>query len=227
METIKLTVQEREETGNGPARRMRAEGMIPGVSYAKGQEPTPLVVSLNDLKAALAHGHNTVLELDFGKGAKGAKGKGKKVARFAVVKEMQFHPIRRNLLHIDLHEIDLAAEIEVTVPIELVGTPAGVSDGGILDWEHREVTVKALPADLPSSFELDVSELGIGHNLTVATLVVPAEVTIVDDPETVIAAVLAPRLAEELEEVEEGEELEPELIGEAGGEAEAEAETEE
>ena len=155
METIKLTVHEREETGNGPARRLRAQGLIPGVSYGKGTDATAISIDLEDLKAALAHGHNVVLELDFGKGAKGAKGatKSKVATRYAVVKEIQFHPTKRSVLHVDLHEVDLAVEIEATVAIELVGTPAGVADGGVLEWEHREVVVRALPADVPAVLE--------------------------------------------------------------------------
>ena len=86
---------------------------------------------------------------------------------YAVVKEFQFHPTKRHLLHVDLHEVDLAVEIEGSVAIELVGTPAGVEDGGVVDWEHREVTVRALPSAMPEAIELDVSGLQIGHHLTV------------------------------------------------------------
>ena len=92
------------------------------------------------------------------------------------------------MLHVDLHEVDLAVEIEAPVAIELVGTPAGVIDGGVLDWEHREVVVRALPADVPAVLELDVSGLQIGHHLSVGVLSAPAGVTILDDPETMIVA---------------------------------------
>jgi large subunit ribosomal protein L25 len=236
MDTIKLTVHEREATGNGPARRLRATGRIPGVTYGKGAAATPISVDLADLKAAVAHGHNVVLELEFqgepqaakGKGAKtGAKttgktvgAKGKTAARYAVIKAIQFHPTRRQVLHLDLHEVDLAVEIEASVAIELLGTPAGVVDGGVLDWEHREVTVRALPADIPSALQLDVSELQVGHHVAVGALTAPAGVTVVDDSETVIAAVLPPRVeAVEAapEEVAAGP-TEPEVISAAEAE---------
>jgi large subunit ribosomal protein L25 len=221
MDTIKLAVREREETGNGPARRLRAEGRIPGVTYAKGASGTAISVGLEDLKAALAHGQNVVLELEFepgSKSTKSAKGgsRAKKAARYAVVKELQFHPTRRRLLHVDLHEVDLAVEIEASVAIELVGKPAGVVEGGVLDWEQREVVVRALPGDIPPVLQLDVSALEIGQHALVEALTAPEGVVIVDDPATIVAAVLPPRVevvtaAEEEEEVLE----EPEVIGEA------------
>ena len=204
MDSIKLSVHERQETGNGPARRLRAQGLVPGVSYAKGKEATPISLSVDELRAALTHGHNVVLELDFGKGTKGG--------RYAVVKELQFHPVKRYLQHVDLHEVDLAVEIESPVAIEAVGTPAGLIDGGVLDWERREVIVRALPGDIPASLELDVSELLIGHHLVVGALTPPKGVVILDDPEAVVIALVPPRVeAPVVAEVEE--EAEPEVIG--------------
>jgi large subunit ribosomal protein L25 len=214
MDTIKLAVEERTELGNGPSRRLRASGRIPGVVYGKGSSATPISVALEDLKAAMAQGHNVVLELGLDTKARSARkgGKARPGALYAVVKDMQFHPTKRQLLHIDLHEVDLSAEIEASVPLELIGNPAGVVDGGILDWEHREVTVRALPTDIPASLELDVSALEIGDHITVAALVVGEDIAVVDDPETMIAAVLAPRLHEE-------EEAMPEIVGEQAEES--------
>jgi large subunit ribosomal protein L25 len=211
MDTIKLSVNEREETGNGPARRLRAQGRIPAVTYGKEKGATAISVDLEELKAATGHGHNAVLELDFGKGAKGAKGK--KASRYAVVRELQFDPISRHLLHVDFHEVDLAVEIESPVSIEPVGVPAGLTDGGVLDWERREVMVRALPQDMPEALQLDVSGLHIGHHLSVADVSAPVGVSIIDDPETVLVALVPPRVevptAAELAE----EAAEPEVIG--------------
>jgi len=227
MDTIKLTVCEREATGNGPARRLRTTGRIPGVTYGKGLAGTAISIDLADFKAALAHGHNVVLELDFEGAAKPARGKGSKTAkskqpaRYAVVKAIQTHPIRRQVLHVDLHEVDLAVEIEAPVAIELLGTPAGVVEGGVLDWEHREVVVKALPGDIPSVLQLDVSDLVIGQHVTVSALSAPAGVTIMDDPEETVATVLAPRVEVEVAPPEEAVEEAapgPEVIGEAESE---------
>jgi large subunit ribosomal protein L25 len=212
MDAIKLTVHEREETGNGPARRLRGQGRVPGVTYSKGKAATSISVDVAELKAAMAHGHNVILELDFGKGAKqegAAKGR---APRYAIVKQLQFHPVRRQLLHVDLHEVDLAVEIEASVSVEAVGTPAGLADGGILEWERREVAVRALPGDMPASLQLDVSGLLIGHHLTVGALEAPAKVTILDDPDAVVLALVPPRV-EQPPVVEAEEVAEPEVIG--------------
>jgi len=214
MEAIRLPVQYRHETGDGPARRLRAQGLIPGVAYGKGAS-TPLTVKLEDLREALAQGHNVVLELDFDEGAKparrGAASRGR-VPRYAVVKELQFHPIKRTLLHVDLHEVDLGAEIEAPVSVEAVGTPAGLADGGILEWEKREVNVRALPGDVPPVLELDISSLKVGEHLNVGALVAPKGVTILDDPETILVALVAPRVERAVEVTEETT-ARPEVIG--------------
>lgn len=215
MDTIKLEVRERAETGDGPSRRLRAEGRIPGIVYGKGTVATPISISLEDLKEAMTHGHNVVLELDFEGQTPPTEKSGKRIAakRFAVTKEIQFHPTRRRVLHVDLHEVDLAVEIEAPVAIELVGTPAGAADGGILDWEHREVTVRALPGNIPPAIRLDVSEMVIGQHVCVSALSAGPGVTIVDDPDTMVAAVIPPRVQEEVA-AEAGEPpAEPEVIG--------------
>jgi large subunit ribosomal protein L25 len=211
MDTIKLNVLERTEMGNGPSRRLRVAGQIPAVIYGKS-EASPVSIDLEEFRIAVKHGHNAVFELVFGQ--EGAK-KGKAVARHAVVKEMQFHPVRRNLLHVDLYEVDLKVEIEASVGLELVGEAAGIRDGGIVDWEHREVIVRALPSDMPESLELDVSELLVGHHLTVGDIKAPG-IAIVDDPETVIVTILPPRVQEEA--AAGGEEVEPEVVGQAKSE---------
>jgi len=211
MDTVKLSIQEREQTGNGPARRLRAAGRIPGVVYSKGVEAKSISIAVGELKAAIVgHGHNVILELDLGDAATTAKGKKKAVPQFAVIKEIQNHPTKRHWLHVDLHEVDLAVEIEAPVAIELVGTPAGAEDGGVLDWEHREVVVRALPSAIPDVLELDISGLQIGHHLSVEALKAPVGTEILDDPQTVVVSLIAPR-AEQAAVV--AEVAEPEVVG--------------
>jgi large subunit ribosomal protein L25 len=213
METIKLSVYEREERGNGPARRLRAKGLIPAVTYGKGKTPQSIALDVEDLKVAMTHGHNVILELEFGQPEKAAKGAKAKVAtRYAVVKQYQMHPTKRQVLHVDLHEVDLGEEIEATVTVELVGTPAGVQDGGVVEWERREVNVRALPSTVPEMLELDISELHIGHHLSVDAIKPPKGVTIIDDPETLIVSLVPPRV-EVVEPGEVGAEAEPEVVG--------------
>jgi large subunit ribosomal protein L25 len=219
MDTIKLNVLERTETGNGPARRLRVAGLIPGTVYGKGTVATSVSVELEGLREAMTHGHNVVLELDFAESDKPAKKAAKgRALRYAVVKEFQFHPVRRNLLHVDLHEVDLKVEIEANVAIELVGTPAGLEDGGVVDWLQREVVVRALPSDIPAVLQLDISDLLIGHHLNVEKLSTDLGVTIVDDPETIIVALVPPRVQEEALETAEAA-AEPEVVGGAKTEA--------
>jgi large subunit ribosomal protein L25 len=226
MDTVKLSIKERERTGDGPARRLRAEGRVPGVLYGKGIECKAISVALEDIKEALLrHGHNVVLELDLEretkagetKGAKGGARKRKAALQYAVVKELQFHPTKRHLLHVDLHKVDLAEEIEASVPIELVGTPAGVADGGVVDWEHREVTVRALPSGMPESIPLDVSGLHIGNHLSVEALRAPEGVKIIDDPQTIVVALVPPRVVVEAAPAA-AEAVEPEVVGGAKSE---------
>lgn len=210
MDTVKLSIEERELTGNGPARRLRAEGRLPGVVYSKGTESRSISLDLEELRGAIAHhGHNVILELDLGGAAK-AGTKKKAVPHYAVVKELQFHPVKRRLLHVDLHEVDLAVEIEALVAIELVGTPAGAEDGGIIDWALREVTVRALPSALPESIALDISGLQIGQHLSVEALEAPAGSKVLDDPQIMVVALAPPRV-EQAAAVTEAPE--PEVIG--------------
>ena len=208
MDTVKLSIMEREQTGNGPARRLRADGRIPGVLYGKGLEPKAVTIVVEELVSAMAgHGHNAILELDL-VDAKAAKGKKKALPHFAVVKEIQRHPTKRHLLHVDLHEVDLAVEIESSVAIELVGTPAGAEDGGVIDFEHREVMVRALPSAMPEVIELDVTGLLIGHHLLVEALVAPAGAQILDDPQVMVVALAPPRV----EQAAATEAAEPEVV---------------
>jgi large subunit ribosomal protein L25 len=215
MDTVKLQVNERVLTGNGPARRLRTEGLIPGVLYSKGAESRSITVEVEGLVGAIhAHGHNVILELEIADAGMAAKGKKKAATYFAVIKELQRHPTKRTLVHIDLHEVDLAVEIEGTVSIELVGTPAGAIDGGIIDFEHREVNVRALPSSMPDVIELDVTELTIGHHLSVDALVAPAGAVILDDPDTVIVTLAPPRVEQAASE----EVAEPGVVGAAKSE---------
>ncbi|MCJ7797884.1 MAG: 50S ribosomal protein L25 [Thermoleophilia bacterium] len=214
MDTFKMAVRERDTSGKGPARRMRVAGQVPAVVYGRGLETVSLTLDLPDLREALRHGHNVVLELRYGAGRSNK--------HYAVIKEMQRSPARNVILHVDLHEIDLNMEIEAAVAVELVGTARGTQDGGVLDHQHREVRVRALPTTVPESLQFDVSELGIGDRVTIADLVAPEGVTFLADPGLVIATILAPRVATE-EELLEDEAAAAAKAAAVAGEAEAEA----
>ena len=209
MDTVELKVRKREKKGKGRARRLRAGGEIPGVVYSKGKDATSLAVYFADLKKALGSGSNVVLQLNF------ADASGDE--QFAVVKDIQIHPTKPEILHFDLHGVDLDTEIEAAVPVELVGSAPGVKEGGVLDHQLWEIVVEALPTAVPSVMEIDVSALGIGDQARIEDMRIPEGVKILNEPEAVVVSILAPEMEEEEEEEEllEGEEgLEVPEVGE-------------
>jgi large subunit ribosomal protein L25 len=224
-ERVKLEARERESRGSRDSRRLRREGLIPGVLYGSGKQAHPIVVPERDLRAALsgASGTHAILDVVLD---------GQKTAHSSVLKDVQRDPVRGTLTHFDLHEVRLDKPIASAVVIELVGESPGVKEGGVLSQVAREVTVEALPLEMPDRIELDVSSTEMGSTLRVADLPALEGATILDDPETVVATVTLPTKVVEPEvEVEEGEELEegelpegevPEGEAEAPGEGEAE-----
>ncbi len=224
---VKLEVEAREGLGSAEARRLRADGMIPGVLYGAGKPAESFSVSERELRRVLTGDHGVHAILDVVIGADGSK------PRHAVLKEYQLHPIRSRLLHVDLQEVRLDRAIQAAVSIELVGESEGVKFGGVLTQVTREVTVEALPMNVPERIELDISAMEIGDSLRVADLRAPDDVTILDDPEVVLASVSQPRVEEEPETIAEGEELEgeegeegEEVEGAEGAEATGEEQTE-
>jgi large subunit ribosomal protein L25 len=202
METVILAVEPREARGKGGAHKLRRAGSIPAVLYGKGRETAALSVSETALRDALAKGRHSVLAIETG---------GK--TEYAVIKQIQQHPVRHQILHLDLLAVDLAVETELAVPVELVGESAGVRSGGILDQLTREVTVRGLPREIPSSVQADISALEVGDHVNVKDLRVPPGVTVLDDPEALVASILAPPTGLEGAGVEEG--TQPEEITEA------------
>lgn len=202
-ERVKLEVEPREGLGSADARRLRARGFVPGVIYGKGDEAQPFAVAERELRRALTGDHGTHAILDVVIGST--------KTRHAVLKDFHQHPTRARLLHIDLHEVRLDEAIQAAVVVELVGEAVGVTMGGVLTQVGREVTVEALPMEIPDRLEIDISTLEIGENVRVADLTAPEGVTILDDPETMIAGVAQPRVEEEPETVEgAGDGLPPE-----------------
>jgi large subunit ribosomal protein L25 len=215
-ERVKLEVQARESRGSGASRRLREQGLIPGVLYGNGDKAHPFSIEERELRRALTgdHGLHAILDVVL---------EGQQKAHHAVVKEYQLDPVRARLLHIDLHEVRLDQAIQTQVVVELVGVAAGQKEGGVLSQINREVRVEALPMEVPDHVDLDVSSLMIGDSLRLTDLRVPEGVTLLDDPETVLATVSPPTKIEEPEPEEvEGEEIEGEVPEGEEGEAAAE-----
>ena len=210
-ETATLDLQARTETGSRAMRRLRRSGSVPGVIYGGDGEATPFAVDALTLRNTLAHA-GAVLEVTIGSGQ----------MENVVVKDLQRHPVRGDIMHADLLRVDMKVAIQTPVTIELVGgdEAPGVTEGGVLSQEHREVTVEALPGDIPDGIQVDVSHMAINDTLTLESVTAPQGVTFVDDPETVIATITPPTL----EPVEDEIETETELVGEDGEVAEGQAE---
>ena len=215
MAIVSLSSSQREESGKGVARKLRAAGRIPAVFYGRGAAAIPLTVNLRDLETALGatQGSNVIVDLKV-EGAAAAD-------RKAIIREIQRDPVGGSILHVDLQHISLTERITVEVPLVLVGVPTGVKDaGGILEYLLREIEVECLPTDIPASLEVDVSGLQIGDTLHVSDIAA-GHVTIKTEGERGIATVVPPTVLEEVKPVEEVA-AEPELIAKEKKEGEEE-----
>ena len=212
-ERVKLVVSERTTLGSSESRRLRRQGLIPGVLYGRSQ-PIAIAIGERDLRAALttAAGSHAVLDVAIDGGS----------GHSAILKEYQRDKIRGTITHVDLQEVRLDQPIQTAVTVTIVGEPAGVKEGGVLTQVTNEVNVEALPLEVPQHLEADVSGLGIGDVLRLGQIEIPAGVKLLDDPdETVLATVTHQAREEEPIEVEEGAEAVEGEQPESAGEAEA------
>ena len=226
MAEVKLNVVKREDSGKGVARRTRAEGRIPGIVYGKGMEPQAVSVDRREFVTALQTdaGLNTLLNLTLDNDT---------IPTLA--REIQRDPVRGTLLHVDFVKVDLKQEVEVTVPVHVIGESPGVAEGGVLEQPMHEVTVRCLPQEVPESIEADVSGLNIGDSLRVGDLSEAKSFHILNDPEVAVVSIMAPISEEELAAMEagvagepaEGEEPTEVAEGEEGAEGDADAQADE
>jgi large subunit ribosomal protein L25 len=223
-ERTKLLVTQREKLGSAETRRLRKTGVVPGVLYGSG-EPIAIAVHERELRRALtgAAGLHSILDVEIdGKGSTHA----------SILKEYQVDPVRGGVTHVDLQEVRLDKPITASVSLHLIGgdVAPGVKEGGVLSQPLRELNVEALPLEVPEHIEIDVSGMEMGGTLRIGDVEAPEGVTLLDDPDQVVATVTAPMREEEPTEEEleaaegaEGEAAEGEGGEEAAGEAEAEA----
>jgi len=227
-ERVKLAVQARDARGSAEVRRLRKQGLIPGVIYGGGKDPAAICVAERTLRKALtgSGGLHAILDVV-------VEGDGKADPRPAILKDYQQDVITGRVSHIDLHQVRLDRPIQASIVVQLVGESAGTKEGGVLSQVSREINVEALPMEIPEHIEADVTPMQIGDTLRLADIPAIGGVTFLDDPEeTVLATVSAPTVFEEpeeaLEEGEEGVELAegeeaPEGAAEAPAEPEADA----
>jgi len=209
-----LVVEERPERGTRATRRLRKEGYVPGVVYGGSDgDCVSFKVNARVLRAALHEG-SALIDLQIGS----------TTARPVIIKDQQRHPVRGQIVHIDLLEVRLDEKIHSTVSVELEGVEdaPGVKEGGVLEQANRELNIEALPTDIPERIVVDVSGMEVNGVMHLSEITAPAGVEFLDDPEeTIIATITVPTAVAE-PEIEE----ETELVGEeaeAAAEAEAEA----
>jgi large subunit ribosomal protein L25 len=213
-----LQVATRSDTGKGAARSLRRAGKVPGVIYGHNRQPEPLAIdsgALNKMLLGISAG-TTVLEVVVD---------GRPAVK-ALIREIQRDSVRpAEILHLDLYEVRADEKVTLAVPIHLIGIPDGVRNfGGVLDHVLRELEIEVLPADIPEHVELDVTALAIGHSLFVRDVKIE-KAEILNDPDTPVCTVVAPRTEEAPAVIEEvAAPTEPELIRKPKPEAEGEAE---
>jgi large subunit ribosomal protein L25 len=223
-ERTTLTVSKRERLGSRETRRLRKQGLIPGVLYGR-QDPIAICVDERELRRALtgAGGLHSILDVQVD---------GTGTSHASILKDYQQDKVRGNVTHIDLQEVRLDQTLHATVTVQLIGgeDAPGVREGGVLSQPLREIQVEALPLEVPEHIDLDVSHMAMGDTLRISDIRVADSVKLLDDPETVVATVTAPTREEEPEAVE-GEAVEGAAPAEGeeapeGAEAPAEPEAE-
>jgi large subunit ribosomal protein L25 len=206
-----LKVAPRAEFGSRASRRMRREGLVPGVVYSGGEEAKPFKVSEREVRSVTSEGAALFdLEIDGGKAVP------------VVIKDQQLHPVRGSLQHIDLQQVRLDEAIQAEVGVELEGAESapGVKGGGVMEHVTHQVTVEALPTDIPDRIVVDVSGMEINDTLQLSRVTAPEGVTFVaDDLEEITIVNLSPPRVEEVVETEVEEETE--VVGEGEGDGEA------
>ncbi len=211
MDQVSLSAEHRQGSGTRPSRRLRATGGVPGVLYGRGLDSTPLTVDRRDLYAALhtEAGTNALINLEVGADK-----------YLTVARELQRHPVRGDIIHLDFIRIVLDEKITAEVGIDYMGEPEGAKEGGILETIRTSVTISALPTDIPASIQLDISALEVGDTLSAADLPVIEGVEYLEDSEAPLVNVIIPRILEveapEVELDEEGMPIVPVELDEDG-----------
>jgi large subunit ribosomal protein L25 len=177
----------RKTTGNGPARSLRREGMVPAVLYGPSTQPIMLAVNVREFERAVQKGNirRTIFSLSIQNGAT--------LTKPTVIKELQTHPVSGRFLHVDFYEIDMKRKLRVKVPIVPKGKAKGEEFGGMMQIIEREIEVLCLPQEIPDSLELDVTDLGIGDALHVKDIALPAGVELPPGVNYTVVTVVSPK----------------------------------
>ncbi len=211
MSNVVLEAKKREALGTSNSRRFRRDGMTPGIFYHHGEDAMPLVFDSKALTSFVNHARGLVdLAVDSAK--KPLK---------CVVKDIQYHPITEEVIHIDLLGVKMGEKLQISVPIILDGTPAGLKQGGVLQQILRELNIECLPKNIPDNLHIDISELGIGDSIHISDLSFD-NVEILNDPSEAVVLVELAKAA--MSEADESADDEDEAVAEDGEETEESAE---
>jgi len=219
MATVSLAAKTRDSVGTGNARKLRQAGEVPAVIYGHSRDAQSLSLNARDLEKLLSQiaGTSTVVELTMDG----------KMAR-TLIREVQRHPFKRQVLHVDFQELVAGEKVTLRVPLRFHGTPVGVREnGGILEETMHQITLRVDPASIPDHIDVDVAALTIGHSIHIRDLQLPQGAEIMDDEDTPVAIVSAPRAVVEETPVagtETAAPAEPELIRKTKADEEAAAE---
>jgi len=200
----KLKVELRDNTGKEVNKKLRKEGIVPGVLYSPHDKENLVLkfknTELSKLLSAKVHG---LIDLEINDGEK-------KVSRLAVIKDIQYNLLKKQIVHVDFYGVTLKEKLTLEVDIELIGEPIGVEEGGILQVELRKVEIECLPSHVPESLKADLNNLNVGDHITIGEMEIPEGVEVLTEPDRIVAAVVLPtkieEVVEEEEEVVEGEE---------------------
>jgi large subunit ribosomal protein L25 len=183
MQEKPLNIELRSKTGKGISRQLRIAERVPGVVYGKGMDPIAVSVNYRELRAALAGegGQNNLITLIGG---------GSLDKALAIIVDLQRDAIKGTYEHVDLHRVNMAEKLRVTVPVLLKGDAIGVKEGGLLDLAHHELHVECLPGNIPDHIEIDITNLAVAHSIHVNEIVLPEGVKLLDSPKTPVVSVL-------------------------------------
>ena len=223
--TLKATI--RDEKGSPESRRLRTEGLLPAVVYGLGMEATSVYINAREFRNALKTeaGSNVILNIELGEKDKVT----------ALARQIQRHPYKDEFVHVDLIKVDLTQTVEAEVQINYLGIPIGVKEGGgLVQTINNTLRISALPSNIPTSLDIEISELNVGENVIASDIELPEGVTLAnEEDESVMVTVTLPRAAVEEEEEDllgeglEGEEGEESEDGESGEEAAGDESSEE
>lgn len=203
MKSVSLKVYPRNAAGRNALRPLRNKGRIPAVIYGAGQSSQSLEVDAKELSSALQHHVSETLLVDL------SVENDERANRLALVQEIQHHPLSRDVVHVDFHEVSANDPVVVSVPVESEGEPVGVkTGGGVLEHVMHKMKIRALPKDLPEVIVVDVTALETGRSIHVSEVQVPAGVEVLSSPELVVLSCSDPK-AQAAEEEEAAEAATP------------------